>query len=303
MIDEKEKRECLKYEDIIPFLPDSVDSDQPPDVQKYMKEWQEKTYRRYVFRVNFIYDQLKAVWPSGTPLEYYFAYVHFSSKSEDELIELLQNQSTIREIVKLATSKKANLEKIKKDIQNEKKKSSNWSETEISTFIKLLSRKNTLKTWKNVSKNFKNKTKEDCFLLFKKLNANGQLSEKFVPKKDIDLPDENDESQFDEIKGLFLEFHDQHSIVGPFLESRKELARDSPLYGHTDLITNDRMFLPAISEYGTVLDYSSWIKIISDTHLDPIARKYIQNNRQITIITNENYSEFKDLIKNIGDKK
>lgn len=181
-----------------------------------------------------------------------------------------------------------------------RKNDSHWSENEISIFIKLLSKKNNLKTWKNVSQNFKNKTKEDCFILYQKLHKKGQLSSKYVPKKDVDIKNEAD---YNEIKGLFLEFNDQHSIVGPHLQSRKELARYNPLYGFTDLITGDRMFLPTISEYGTVLDYSSWIKIISDTHIDPYAMKPIQNDRHITVVTNENYPEIQSLIKHIGEKK
>lgn len=328
-MDDKEEIH-LTYEDIIPYLPpDITDIDQSPDIIQYLRDWKEKTQRRYVSRINYLYDQFQAVWPSGTPIDYYIAYVHFSSKSEDELFDKLQDTNTIKEILKIVASKKENnstfsnekskLSNVENDdidndiydddtqVSKKKKKKSYWTETEISSFIKLLSEKNNLKTWKNVSNLFKNKTKDDCYQLYQKLHEKGQLSSKYVPKKDViskrSTENDEDNSTFKDVKGLFLEFNNIHSIVGPNLETRKEIARYSPLYGHTDLITGERMFLPTISEYGTVLDYSSWLKIISETHLDPIAIKPIHNVRQITIITCENYEEIKEQIKHVGSQK
>lgn len=332
-MDDKGKDVHLRFEDIIPYLPpDPPDVDQSPEVLKFLKDWKEKTHRQYVSRVNSLYDHFQAIWPNGNGIDYYIAYEHFSSLSEIDLFKKLEDPRAMKEVLQIISSKKkkknisnsdqeTSHEKSKKakkeskeDIFDEiqysskkKKISKQWTENEISIFTKLLSKKNDLKTWKDVSSHFKNKTKNDCFSLYQKLLEKGQLSSKYAPKKEIistlspriDL----NEPLIKDIKGLFLEYNDWHSIVGPHLEARKEMARYSPLYGHMDLITGERMFLPTISEYGTVLDYSSWIKIISDTHLDPYEMKPIHNVRQIRIITKENYHEIESLIRHVGDKK
>ena len=144
-------------------------------------------------------------------------------------------------------------------------------------------------------------------MLYEKLLRNNQITSEFAPKKELkikyDFENELDITPFENIKAIFFEFNDQRSIVGPQSDANKEKAISSPLYGRDDLITNEKMFLPTISEYGTVLDYETWLKIIQSTQKDPYEMLPIQNKRQITILTKENFPKFESIIRKVGDKK
>lgn len=325
----------LKYEDIIPYLPpDPPEADENPYVHENIQKNKERTHRRYVTRVNVLYDILQTVWPSGTPIDYYVAYDYFSTLDEkDFIIKLLDPKSiqTVTEIVSLRKQGKTSPQFIQQStpstlsVENpietnqsdsdddfdlekthlKKKKKTHWSENEIAKFIKLFSKDNHLKSWKAVSRNFKNKKQEDCFLLYEKLLKNNEISSEFAPKKDFknknNFENELDISPYENIKAIFFEYNNERSIVGPRSDSEKEKARNSPFYGYDDLITKDKMFLPTISEYGTVLDYDTWLRIIQDSQSDPFGMGPIQNKRQITVLTKDNYKDF--TIRNIGDKK
>lgn len=331
----------LKYEDIIPYLPpDPPETLNNNDVGNYLKGIKEKTQKFYVSRVNALYNALKNVWPSGNPIDYYISYEYFSYLNEKEYIKKLRDPQSIKTITELvslrkqgkyyptqSTQQQSSTNTVDNVIDNnlsddddedddfsrddsshkKKKKKSHWKENEISTFIKLLSKNNHLKSWKAVSHNFKNKTQNDCFKLYQKLLENGELTNKYAPKKEpnkkSEAEDELDISPYNDVKAIFFEFHDQRSIVGPQSEANKEKARNSPFYGHEDLITADVMFLPTISDYGTVLDYDTWLKIIQNTQKDPFETKPIQNKRQIIILTKENFPQYKSLVKKVGEKK
>lgn len=337
-LDDKPVEIHLKYEDIIPYLPpDPPETNDNRCVQEYVQNIREKTHRRYVSRVNVLYDILQTVWPSGTPIDYYIAYEFFATLNEKDFIIKLLDPESIKTITKIVSLRKqgksspqfthqsstnavdnandANQSDSDEDFNSEKshhnfkkkKKKSHWSENETSKFIKLFTKNNHLKSWKAVSKNFKNKSQEDCYLFYEKLLKNGDITSKYAPKKEpknkFEFENELDISPYNNIKAIFLEFNDQRSIVGPQSDANKEKARSSPFYGHDDLITNEKMFLPTISEYGTVLDYDTWLKIIQDTQKDPYGMLPIQNKRQITILTKENFPKFEKTVRVVGEKK
>lgn len=337
--DEKTNEIHLTYEDIIPYLPPDPPEAQNIQMGQYLKNLKEQTQKFYVKRVNELYDILQAIWPNGTPIDYYISYEYFSNLSEEEFLNKMKEPGTMQTISELVSLRKQgkslpnpNLEAMSKnDSDNEmnfnqsddsdeefgynessqnhkkKKKKVHWTENEISVFIKLLSKKNQLKSWRAVAKNFKNKTHDECFSLYQKLLSSGQITSKYAPKKEPeknpDAESELDLAPFNNIKAIFFEFNDQRSIVGPISESKKDQARNSPLYGHADLIMLDKMFLPAISDYGTVLDYDTWVRIIQSTQQDPYEIKPIQNKRQITVLTKENFAKYEPLIKKVGEKK
>lgn len=78
----------------------------------------------------------------------------------------------------------------------------------------------------------------------------------------------------------------------------EKMAKQNPLKNKTDCITGEPIQVPAISPDGTVLDYNTWLHILTTTKQDPLTMKHI-NKRQIVILTNENYADFKDQIKHI----
>lgn len=332
MCDSEPKPEIhLIFEDVLPYLqPD------PPNVKKdihqYLAKIKETTARFYVSRINSMYDSLHNVWPEGTSIDFFVAYDMFSKLSEEDFLEEMRNLNTRKLILEEVASRKkglsqaqpsqpsqTNLDESSSDDDDDddddsdnsqrkrKKKMNSWTESEKATLIKALSRKNKLKTWRAVSKLFKNKTYEQCFLFYKKLLRKGEITSQYAPRKQLKIEgtlrheSSSDFSQFEHVKGLFLEYHDQKAVVGPQSDKNKDFARNSPLYGYTDLITCERMFLPAVSSHGTVLDYDTWIKIIHDQQRDPLEMLPVNNKRQITILTKDNFHLYQSQIRHLDE--
>lgn len=78
----------------------------------------------------------------------------------------------------------------------------------------------------------------------------------------------------------------------------EKMAQKNPIKNKQDFITGETIQVPAISPDGTVLDYNTWLHLLTTTKQDPFTLRKI-NKRLITIITTENYNEFKNKIKHI----
>lgn len=76
------------------------------------------------------------------------------------------------------------------------------------------------------------------------------------------------------------------------------LAKENPLKGCIDLITGSQMMVPVISPDGNVLDYNTWMKILSDSKIDPFTSNPV-GKRQLVILTTSNINEYRDLIRNM----
>jgi hypothetical protein len=90
------------------------------------------------------------------------------------------------------------------------------------------------------------------------------------------------------------------SKKGDPIKSRYDTwAMENPLEGAVDGITGDLIKVPAMSLDGYVLDYDTWIKLISRDKKNPFTQKMI-NKRQLIILTKENYESYADKIVNLG---
>ncbi|KAK8848011.1 hypothetical protein M9Y10_019063 [Tritrichomonas musculus] len=81
------------------------------------------------------------------------------------------------------------------------------------------------------------------------------------------------------------------------LSSGKFKSQEIPLQGETDLITGDKMEMPTISPDGYVLDYKTWLKIIETNSKNQFTMKPISLS-QLVILTNDNFEEYRNKIKN-----
>ncbi|EAX95957.1 hypothetical protein TVAG_114680 [Trichomonas vaginalis G3] len=77
-----------------------------------------------------------------------------------------------------------------------------------------------------------------------------------------------------------------------------KMAKMNPFKNKTDCITGEIINVPAISPDGTVLDYNTWMHILTTTKQDPLTMKHI-NKRQIVILTTENIDSYRNKIKHI----
>ncbi|OHT15065.1 hypothetical protein TRFO_42710 [Tritrichomonas foetus] len=321
----------LTYDEIEPFLcTDMPEGD--ISVQENLKNIRKKTAEFRISRVNALYDHLKSIWPAGNAVEYYIGFELYSSLSEEAFLEQIRIPDTIKCIEQEVALRKKGISRsvsasnqshnqqdeidsdgeVDFDVNHQKrqKRKSTWSPREITKLVKLLSSPNDMKTWRSVSKVFKNKTPEQCFHCYLKLLSKGEVNSTYAPKKDLKLKKneskkqiksnkELDTTPFQHVQGLFLIRGDQKSVVGPQNETMKDYARNNPLFGYIDLITYEKMFVPAISSHGTVLDYDTWMKVINDSQIDPYELQPVNTKRQITILTPENIEEFRPRIRNM----
>lgn len=72
----------------------------------------------------------------------------------------------------------------------------------------------------------------------------------------------------------------------------------NPLKGFTDPITLDQVVKPAISKYGHVMGYDSWMRCLASDekrNICPITKKPL-SKRELVILTHDNIEEYRYLI-------
>lgn len=76
---------------------------------------------------------------------------------------------------------------------------------------------------------------------------------------------------------------------------------NNPMPNHLDIITGDIVSMPAMSPYGHVLSYETWIKILASSKRENRCPFTLQKmtRRSLIRITKENYQDYKDQIVNI----
>ncbi|TPX58433.1 hypothetical protein PhCBS80983_g03128 [Powellomyces hirtus] len=77
-------------------------------------------------------------------------------------------------------------------------------------------------------------------------------------------------------------------------------GEENPLPGFTDPITLDEVVKPAISPYGHVMSYNSWIRCLSSEdrkNICPLTKKPL-TKRELVVLTFENIEEYRDRIVN-----
>ncbi|KAI8988300.1 hypothetical protein BDF20DRAFT_833164 [Mycotypha africana] len=82
-------------------------------------------------------------------------------------------------------------------------------------------------------------------------------------------------------------------------ESEEELNLDNPLPGFIDPITLDEVVKPAISKYGHVMGYDSWVRCLTNwegkKNICPLTKKPL-TKRDLVILTHDNIEEYRDKI-------
>ena len=78
----------------------------------------------------------------------------------------------------------------------------------------------------------------------------------------------------------------------------ERLARENPLKGAIDGITKEEIRVPALSPDGYLLDYNTWLKVITQTGKDPYTTHQL-TKRSLTILNYDNIDQYRDKIKNL----
>lgn len=81
----------------------------------------------------------------------------------------------------------------------------------------------------------------------------------------------------------------------------KNIEYENPLPGFIDPITLEEVIRPAISPYGHVMSYNSWLRCLSAEgckNICPLTKRALRK-RELTILTFDNIEEYRDKIANI----
>ncbi len=79
---------------------------------------------------------------------------------------------------------------------------------------------------------------------------------------------------------------------------------DNPLPGFIDAITRMEVSKPAISPYGHVLSYDTWIRCLLNSDVKNICpiTKHPLHKRQLTLLTHDNIEEYRSIIIDLCNK-
>ena len=145
-----------------------------------------------------------------------------------------------------------------------------------------------------------------CANYYRKLLQTGKVHDEFYRKDPDGTLHFKDRKSYhkknykgEETKVSSTDTEDEEPQEKPTFGMYEKMALQNPLKKkEDDFITGEPIRVPTISPDGTVLDYNTWLKILTTTKQDPFTLRHI-NKRQLVILTKENYDDYKGKIKNM----
>lgn len=193
-----------------------------------------------------------------------------------------------------------------------------WTEAETAQFkqvVKDVAEANG--TWKDIVRHFPGRTKEQCQTLYHRLRSTKELNINFRPRKGANAAgsrgasqrakDERDrtksmQNKLRHIHGLHFIYKKMDSWVGPMSEKLRCIANSNPVVNYIDQITAQKIVYPAVSPDGYLLDYRTWMKVLSQDPKNPFTRAHM-NKRQLEYLTCENINIYLDKIVNLEESR
>jgi len=175
----------------------------------------------------------------------------------------------------------------------ETKRNGPWSQDEKKLFLRRLKEmkeqtEGPISQWGIFSQAIPGRVGYQCANFYRKLVQSGEIKdENYIIDKEGVLRYTNRVT------------HQVKVVSEPSESKYDQMAKQSPLLGMIDSITQEEIKVPALSPSGYVLDYNTWINIMKTSKLDPFTQTPI-NKRQLIILTKENIDENRDKIKNLN---
>ena len=110
-------------------------------------------------------------------------------------------------------------------------------------------------------------------------------------------------SKFDQLDSITFIKNQKRYIVGQNNLKYHELESVNPLPGYLDQLTLKPMRLATLSPDGYVLDYDTWIKLLKEQKVNPFTQNKIKTQRELIILTQDNFNQYKDMIVNLENIK
>ena len=115
---------------------------------------------------------------------------------------------------------------------------------------------------------------------------------------EMDGTESSEEDNSEELGEESTEEAEVTTTIAP-LVTRPSLFYENPLPGFTDAITKTEVIRPAISPYGHVLSYDTWIKCLLNgdrKNTCPLTNQPL-HKRQLIFLTHENIEAYRDKIR------
>lgn len=293
-----EEVDPLLLSDVLSFmppLPDDLDSETSATLMSFRTE----IYQRRVKKVNEFLPSFKEIWPKGTPIELFLAL----EKSNDDFSLAIHNISTphfLREINKrINTSRPQSPKRTKTKrselslFYDEDSDDQEWSYQDIEHLKQLVNKYGN--RFKEISKHLKGKTPQMCKNMYEIIKLEIAVES---PKKK-----KGRSSKFDQLDSITFIKNQKRYIVGQNNLKYHELESVNPLPGYLDQLTLKPMRLATLSPDGYVLDYDTWIKLLKEQKVNPFTQNKIKTQRELIILTQDNFNQYKDMIVNLENIK
>lgn len=101
-----------------------------------------------------------------------------------------------------------------------------------------------------------------------------------------------------EVESLTFVRSNKEDAIPSNLSRYDRWALQSPYPDAIDQITNQPMKVPTLGPDGYVIDYQTWLKMISANPISPFTRMHV-NKRDLIVLTTENIDQYRDKIKNM----
>lgn len=284
----------IKKHDIDVILPDLPDIDDKATL-KVIKARNKKLISARLKKVNSFIDDIYKIWPRATSQDIYIAF-ELCNFEKEKTLEYC-TQSDFREKVKNERLERITSKNSNKTISRASHNftpfySDGWTKEEIDIFINLIQNHSFMKNWDALKEYIPTKNQGQLKKLYNFVTDSSQKSQSSQAHQ-----------QIGHIASLTFIKNGHEFQVGSVLSKVDKMSMLNPIPGFIDPITCNPMTVPALSPDGYVLDYSTWTKLIKEKKGNPYTQLQIISKRSLTILTFENFSQYKSSIVNWDEIK
>ena len=314
----------LQFSTIEPLLPPP-----PPgldqETQESVMNFRKRIFRMRLSKINKNFQYLSDTWPQGRPIDYFIGLElcqddineFFEKVKSPQFTRLVLSESAQRGFpMRQNSNHRQSLRSYsefsfddedpssedtrysKKKGKRGKKKACKWEPTEIAEFIYEYNNNIANQSWSAFCSRFFGKKEEDCLQLLNKLRKEGKI---FVENPEI-VDDSSKQKKSNLLAITFIK-GDRRVRVGKISIETEERMAMNPIPGYIDMITQKPMEIPALSPDGYALDYNTWLKLLNEKKVNPFTQNHLTSKRQLTILTIDNFDEYKDKIVNLEQCK
>jgi hypothetical protein len=268
-----------EIEHMIPPPPDLLDGSSAASLQALRR----RAFERRVSLVNASFVAFRQLWPKGSPLDYFVA-LELCCDDPDATCERLCDASFVRAVVLASRERCAPDAFSPPDASSDEESAPRrraWTAPEVDRLRRLIEKHGA--RWQTISAKLKGRTPKQCQCCAEKRGIAPDAPARKIARA---------------ASLTFLRAGERFPVG--YRQSRFDEAKFlNPLPGAIDPVTNDPMTMPAISPDGYVCDYSTWMRILAETKVNPFTQRAIRSKRELIVLTVDNFNQYRDRIINL----